>query len=295
MNTTPAAEVRIRDPFIVPVPEEKTYYMFGTTALRGASISAGPSFDCYTGTDLVNWTGPHRAFDPPADYWGTEDFWAAEVHRHRGTYYMFASFKAPGKCRGTDILISTTDSPAGPYVPHSDDSPITPHDWECLDGTLFIDEHGSPWMVFCHEWAQVSDGEICAVRLSLDLSQPIGKPTLLFTARQSGWSHTHDGKNNITDGPFLHRTQTGKLVMLWSSFHEGHYAMGVASSDSGQLAGPWRHAPKPLLDRDGGHGMLFRDFSGKLMLSLHGPNGPPNERPILFAIDDSTDELRIIP
>jgi arabinan endo-1,5-alpha-L-arabinosidase len=286
-------EFRIRDPFILPVAAEKKYYMFGTTALRGESMTGGPHFDCYEGTDLVHWHGPHRIFDGPPDYWGTEDYWAAEAHRYRGRYYLFASFKAPGKCRGTDILISTTDSPLGPYVPHTENSPITPHDWECLDGTLFVDEADQPWMVFCHEWVQVSDGTICAVPLSPDLRRPIGVPTLLLAASESGWSEPHNGKDRITDGPFLHRTRTGKLLMMWSSVLKGKYAMGVATSESGKLQGPWQHTHPVLVGDDGGHGMLFRDFSGNLLLSVHRPNRGPAERPILFAIDDSGDELKL--
>jgi hypothetical protein len=176
----------------------------------------------------------------------------------------------------------------------TEDGPITPHDWECLDGTLFIDGAGTPWMVFCHEWLQVSDGTICAVSLSMDLSRPIGKPTLLFAASESGWSEPHNGKDRITDGPFLHRTRTGKLLMMWSSFRGGKYAMGVATSESGRILGPWRHKHPVLVSDDGGHGMLFRDFSGKLMLSLHRPNTAGYERLVLLEVDDSADELRIV-
>ena len=52
---------------------------------------------------------------------------------------MFASFKAAGVCRGTQILVA--DHPKGPFVPHSD-GPVTPRDWECLDGTLYVDPGG---------------------------------------------------------------------------------------------------------------------------------------------------------
>jgi arabinan endo-1,5-alpha-L-arabinosidase len=233
-------------------------------------------------------------FDPREDYWGTQDFWAAEVHRYQGRYYLFASFKAPGICRGTDILASATDSPAGPYLPHSAEGRVTPADWECLDGTLFVDELGLPWLVFCHEWLQVRDGEACAVPLSADLRRRIGEPVLLFRASDSPWSVNPDDDSLATDGPFLHRTQTGKLLMLWSSFYHHRYWLGVATSKSGTLLGPWHHQHPRLLDDDGGHGMLFRDFASQLRLSLHRPNQGPLERPILLTVDDSTDQLRIV-
>jgi arabinan endo-1,5-alpha-L-arabinosidase len=282
--------LRIRDPFILPVPQEQKYYMFGTTTFPGQPRH----FDCYVGEDLVHWHGPHRVFDPRPDYWGTDDFWASEVHRYQGRYYLFASFKAPGRCRGTDILVSQTESPLGPYLPHTTDSPITPREWECLDGTLFLDERGAPWLVFCHEWLQVQDGKICAAPLSTDLRRRLAEPTQLFTASNSPWSVNPTGTGLVTDGPFLHRTRSGKLLMLWSGFHNHRYWLGVATSESGKLLGPWHHNHPLLLNDDGGHGMIFHDFAGRLMLSLHRPNKEPDERPILLVIDDSTDELRIV-
>jgi hypothetical protein len=284
------SELCIRDPFILPVPEERKYYLFGTTSFPGEPRH----FDCYVGTDLVHWHGPHRVFSPRTDYWGTDDFWASEVHKFGGRYYLFASFKAPGRCRGTDILVSQTDSPMGPYVPHSADPPITPHDWECLDGTLFINSDGSPWMVFCHEWVQVHDGKMCAVQLTPDLRRAIGEPTVLFTATNAPWTVGFNDVEFITDGPFLHQTRTGKLLMLWSSFHHRTYCLGVATSETGKLLGPWHHEHPLLLKDDSGHGMLFHDFAGNLRLALHRPNTRHLERPILLTVDDTGDELRIL-
>ena len=39
-----------------------------------------------------------------------------------------------------------------------------------------------PWMVFCHEWVQIGDGTMDAVRLAADLSKPVGEPIQLFRA-----------------------------------------------------------------------------------------------------------------
>ncbi|UKI17739.1 MAG: hypothetical protein L6V80_06255 [Bacteroidales bacterium] len=38
-----------------------------------------------------------------------------------------------------------------------------------LDGTLWV-EDGKPYMVYCHEWVQVMDGEMKVVELTRDLS-----------------------------------------------------------------------------------------------------------------------------
>ncbi len=81
--------------------------------------------------------------------------------------------------------------------------------------------------------------------------------------------------------------------MLWSSFGTGGYKLTVARSESGNLAGPWKQAEKPLYENDGGHGMMFRTFEGKLMLVLHQPNGGRKERPRLFTVEEKKDSLAI--
>src|SRR5688572_4192733 len=154
-------DIHIRDPFVLTIPSEKLYYLYGTTGSEAWTNSA-TGIDYYTSTDLQDWDGPFPAFRPPAGFWADRNFWAPEVHVYRGRYYMFVTFKAESVCRGTQILAA--DSPQGPFLPISD-RPITPPDWECLDGTLYVDKAGDPWMVFCHEWVQVGDGEICMVRL----------------------------------------------------------------------------------------------------------------------------------
>lgn len=286
------ADIHIRDPFVVPVQEEGLYYLFGTT---DANCWGGPGtgFNCFTSRDLEQWEGPLPAFRPPEGFWATTNFWAPEVHRHAGRYFMFASFKADGVCRGTQVLVA--DAPGGPYIPHSK-RPITPPEWECLDGTLFVGDDGAPWMVFCHEWVQVQDGEICAVRLTPELDRAAGEPVLLFRGSDAPWApKSPDKKDYVTDGPFMRRAGNGELLMLWSSFGEGGYTLGVARSENGAVTGPWRQDVEPLFRRDGGHAMLFRTFEGQLMLSLHTPNRTPDERPVFIPVEEQDGRLRVEP
>jgi hypothetical protein len=63
--------------------------------------------------------------------------------------------------------------------------------------------------------------------------------------------------------------------------------MGYAISESGSILGPWRQSETPIYGRDGGHGMLFRDFDGRLWLTLHHPNPTPNERPLWLAVAEN--------
>ena len=276
---------RIRDPFVVPLPAEGRYLLYG-------SVGAGPDgrwtgLPVYESHDLIHWTGPRAAFTPPAGFWSDRDFWAPEVHPYRGRWYMLATFKAEGLCRGTQILAA--DRPEGPFAPIGPE-PATPRDWECLDGTLWIEPDGRPWMVFCHEWLQVADGEICALPLAPDLSGPAGAARLLFRAGGAPGvtpvGHDAGGRAQyVTDGPCLRRAASGRLLMLWSSFGGTGYRLMVASS-AGGLEGPWETSPQALFDEDGGHGMLFSDFRGQLHVALHRPNHSELERAVFCPVEE---------
>ena len=97
----------------------------------------------------------------------------------------------------------------------------------------------------------------------------------------------------ITDGPFLHRLANGSLIMLWSSMGGKGYAMGIARSETGAVTGPWRQQAEPLWAEDGGHGMIFRTFDGRLMLTFHRPNNTPEERAVMIEIEEAGDTVRI--
>jgi arabinan endo-1,5-alpha-L-arabinosidase len=270
----------IRDPFVLAVQEEKKYYLYGTTD-PDPWKEPGIGFDVYASSDLEHWEGPHPAFRPGAGFWGTHNFWAPEVYRYKDSFYMFASFKARGHERATQILRAET--PLGPFELHSA-GPVTPPGWECLDGTFFV-EDGRPWLIFSHEWVQVNDGEIWAVPLSPDLGRAEGKPTLLFRGSAGPWTKgllRRDGSGledaRVTDGPFVYRADQGNLFLLWSSIARSGYALGVARSESGRIEGPWMQQAKPLLEAGRGHGMIFQAFDGRAYIAYHYPNDTPNER-----------------
>ena len=97
----------------------------------------------------------------------------------------------------------------------------------------------------------------------------------------------------MTDAPFLHKGKTGKLYLMWAGFSRTGYTEAIAISASGKLAGPWTQQAEPLYTNDGGHGMLFTTFEGKLVMVLHAPNGP-SARPHLFEMTDTGETLKII-
>ena len=298
-------DIYIRDPFIVPVAEEGVYYMYASSPTTENGKTYG-GMVAYKSKDLKTWAGPVRVFDVPRDNWITGTVWAPEVHTYNGKYYLFATlnsdiiWKAPEKGhpaythRATQVFWS--DRPEGPFQAFEEKVPHTPMGQMCLDGTLWV-ENGIPYMIYCHEWVEMMDGTMELVQLKDDLSGTIGQPIRLFCASAAEWSTGSaraDGQRTyVTDGCFLYRTKTGKLLMIWSSFKNGDYAIGIAESATGKVIGPWRQQKEPLFEKDGGHGMIFKTFEGELRLVLHSPNGGGLERAHLFEIEDCGDTLRL--
>lgn len=303
------AEIRMRDPFVLEWSAGR-FALFGTT---DENIWAGPAlgFDCYVSDDLESWSGPVPAFRPPAGFWSTTQFWAPEVHAHDGRYFMFATFAGSHGERGTAILVS--ESPIGPYIPWSD-GPVTPRDVPCLDGTLFVDDDRHPWIIYSRGAEgtpggapPIADGEMWARRLSSDLRAGIGKPVLLFTATEAPWARPLRFPPGVgpppgfalapdpyfTDGAFVVRGGDGALLLLWSSFGEQGYAMGVACSQSGRITGPWVQEQQPLWARDGGHGMVLHTSDGRHRLVFHAPNDSPRERVAMVDIEVGPTSIRL--
>ena len=185
------------------------------------------------------------------------------------------------------------ERPEGPFKILGDTA-NTPPEQQCLDGTPWIDADGTHWLVYCNEWTQIKDGTVRAVEMTNDWTERKGESLLLFHASEAPWVRPIRPDCFVTDGPFLHRTKGGKLMMIWSSFRKsGAYAVGVAESESGSVKGPWRHSPDVLFGKDGGHGMIFRDFSGDLLLSLHQPNGGTRERAHFFKLIEEGGRLTL--
>ncbi len=277
-------QINIRDPFILY--ENGKYYLYGTRA-RGFGRRTG-GFDVYISEDLENWSDPSECFDSEKHGLNSDANWAPEVHKYNGKYYMFATFTQENGLRGTYSLCS--DSPTGPFVPHSDGA-LTPHEWECLDGTLYIDEEGAPYLIFCHEHTQIIDGTICFARLNDDLTALEGEVVTLFCASSYDRVDATGGGHYVTDGPFIYRSKTGEIFMIWSSFTKGNYAEFVLKFNDGKLGLEFEHM-SPLLENDGGHGMIFSDGKNTYF-TYHTPNKSLLERPELRIVVDNGDLLSI--
>lgn len=300
-------DLNVRDPYIVAHSETKQYYLYKSLPVV-VDGNTRTGVVAYTSNDMTYWQGPHTVFATPKDNWITGTIWAPEVHEYRGKYYLFATLNSdiewrgrradwpPYTFRGTQIFYA--DSPMGPFLPFEDKLPHTPMDRMALDGTLWVEDE-VPYMIYCHEWVEVEDGSMELVQLTADLSATVGPSLRLFTASTADWStgnqHADGTLSYVTDGCFVYRTKTDKLLMIWSSFKDEKYAIGIAESTTAKIAGPWRQQDGLLFEEHGGHGMIFQTFEGELMLTFHQPNSPNGaERAVIYRLADEGDTLRVV-
>lgn len=299
-------DMPLHDPFILAHAETRTYYLY-TSNLSLMSGTAGVGTMVYKSKDLLNWERPESVFTVPEASFARQGGWAPEVHAYKGRYYLFTTLHndartiaAPPEViqrtyvRGT--ILAGADSPDGPFKMMNENAPVAPAYFMTLDGTLYQDRAGKPWMVYAHEWLQKLDGTMEALPLKEDLSGSAGDPIHLFKASDAPWlnaSFKPDAKalTYVTDGPQLFRTKEDRLLMLWSSYESGSYVQTVARSKSGELAGPWEQL-EPLVKGDSGHGMLFTSFEGRLMMVLHRPF--KNARGKLYEMRDAGDRLEVV-
>jgi len=274
------------------------YYMTGTGGML------------WKGKDLKFWDGPYKVTaTDPASWMGPKPMiWAAEIHPFNNRYYYFATFTNRDvkidtvkdnviERRACHVLVS--DKPDGPYVPMND-TVYLPADKPTLDGTLWF-ENNKPYMVYCYEWLQNLDGTIEKIEMKPDLSGTIGEGKVLFRASDAPWSREKDEQGNdrpnkVTDGPYLFRTATGRLGMIWTSWVYDIYTQGVAYSETGTLDGPWVQEQEPITPPNYGHGMLFKTLDGRLLMSLHSHknvNGRTLRKPHFFEVDISGNKLVI--
>ncbi len=292
----PLDSIRLSDPAILTDYKTGMYYMTGTGGMLWKS------------KDLKLWDGPFQVVEHNKNSWMGENpmIWAAELHEYKGKYYYFATFTnkdimvdtvngRPLERRASHVLVS--DKPEGPYVPMKDETYL-PAGMLTLDGTFWVDNDGKPYMIYCHEWLQNNDGTMEKIALKEDLSGSAGQGEILFRASDSPWSReVIDGKtgpNRVTDGPYLFRTETGRLGMIWTSWIYNVYTQGVAYSESGTLDGSWIQEAEPITPPDFGHGMLFQTMDGKWLMSVHSHkdiDGRYIRVPHLFVVDLTGDKL----
>ena len=286
------SDIGLSDPFIMADARSQQYYMTGT---GGGLWRSG---------DLDTWTylGFPLQFNEAAWMGASPQVWASEIHAIDGKYYNFSTLTngnitidSDGHPRRAVHIMSST-LPQGKYsLISGGDATYVPAEKTTLDASYFEDTDGKRYLIYCHEWIQNGNGTIEYIELKPDMKGTVGEGVVMTRAHDATWN-----TSPVTDGPYLFRTQTGRLGMIWTSWHGGRYVQGVAYSSTGLLAGPWKHEPLPITPDNYGHGMLFHTFDGQLLMSIHSHRTIDESRqiwerhPALFVMDDSGDRLRTV-
>jgi beta-xylosidase len=297
-------QMPLHDPWIVADRTKRVYYLY-TSNMAAMTGVPGVGTMVYTSRNLRDWTRPKVVFRLPPGLWANGGGWAPEVHAYGGRYWLFttlhnetAKLAASRSGRATyrrGTVLAVCDRLEGPFKLVRGGEPVAPASLMTLDGTLYLDRSGKPWLVYAHEWIQQTVGTMEAIPLTRHLAAR-GRPVHLFNATDAPWpvgqaQVSPDELVYVTDGPELFRTPSGTLLMLWSSWAKDGYTQSIARSRSGGLMGPWEQL-EPLVHRDSGHGMLFRTFDGTLMLVLHRPF--KNARGKLYQMRDAGDRIKIV-
>lgn len=257
--------VPFADPFILY--DNGWYYLYGTASDEGIPVVMSQ--------DMVHWSTPggvemYFALSKDnsyGDYW----FWAPEVYKIDGRYYMYYTAQ-------TRICVAVADSPLGPFS-QLEKAPMLNR--YSLDNSLFIDSSGKPWLFFVLGGA---GNEIWVAQLEDDY-MTIKPETVAFCMKQSQSWET----DAVNEGPFV-LEHDGRYYMTYSanSYENPKYGIGYATASS--PAGPWvKYAGNPILQNVGGldgvgHHAFFTDASGNGRIVFHSHHAPGQIHPRVIHI-----------
>lgn len=275
-----AAKVPLADPFILC--DGDTYYAYGTYSSDGIIV--------FTSKDLRTWRKAGLALrkqDTNVERW----FWAPEVYKVGGEYYMYFS-------GNEHLYVAKAKSPLGPFV-QVGEGPMLAE--KAIDSSLFRDKHGRPWLTFVrfndgnNIWVAPLDKSLCRIDTT--------RMRHCFSVSQ-GWERS---LGRVCEGPCVFR-RGRKYYMIYSAndFRSRDYGLGLATSRKPD--GPWeKRADNPFLQRPdtlvgAGHNAIFTDREGKLRIVFHAHNSRSRVAPrcmyigtLQFADPRDRDHLQLVP
>lgn len=236
---------------------EGKYYAYGTHSPNGIAVAVSD--------DMRHWRmRVGKAKDGLAlhkdDSYGEKWFWAPEIYRENGRFFMF--YSADERC-----CVAIADSPLGPFR-QVEKKPILSAERFNIDSSFFRDKDGRPWMIF------TPGGGISAVQLTDDLLQAIPETEMALVLPDRAKWELSNPQCSVREGPFM-LVIDDRYVLTYSAndYRDKNYAVGYAVAD--RLDAEWTFGDgSPILwRRDGlvgcGHHSFFRDLAGKWQMVFH--------------------------
>ncbi|MDD6253483.1 MAG: family 43 glycosylhydrolase [Bacteroidales bacterium] len=296
------AEMEYRDPFIYVDKDKEAYY---------CPVVVAGGIKVFKSRDLKMWRDLGAVYNVSGLY-SDYSYWAADMYKWKDNIYCIAT--AVSSNGGADDFTSQKCNTIfkGEYGPEGCIWPLNREQvnlipetvTQNIDGSLYVDETGTPWLVYCKEAAteitdKGYDAGVYAYKLNDALTATIGEQVRLFNGSSSQYAcavDVRDGKDvYIADAPMLWRdSASGNLICIWSHYakqpgndQNRWYSVGQAVSRSGKIEGPWEHVGI-INNYDGGHGCLFEDLDGNMKLAYHlNPALSKNGKPHLVIKDIS--------
>lgn len=235
------------------------YYLYGTSSNQG--------FLVYESTNLKTWSQPQDSARRFAlrrgQSFGNSGFWAPQVFRYKGSYYM--AYTADEQ-----IAIAKASSPAGPFkqqqLIHLSGT------GKQIDPFLFFDKHGK---IYLYHVKLQNGNRIYVTEMKPDLSDVVPGTERECIASTEEWENTAGSKWPVAEGPtVLKHKNTYYLIYSANDFRNKDYAVGYATSSS--PLGPWKkYAGNPIISRHTvgqngtGHGDVFTDKNGEMKYVIH--------------------------
>jgi len=268
--------VAIGDPYVL-FDSDGRYYMYGT----GGGAKNG--YGVFSSGDLVDWTWEGQVYHgATGDSWCIGAFWAPEVYKVRGKYYMF--YSAQWRHNPTNeeenfrIGVAVADKPTGPFRDIKN-GPIYDPGYPIIDANVFFDADGRTYLYYsrcCYkhpvesevaDWArekgwydEIEESWVYGIEMEPDFSGTIGEPKLLLrppvsmSDAQAEWESrsvtSHEVNRRWTEGSYTFKHGDTYYMMYSANHFAGeNYAVGYATAAS--PLGPFEKAANnPILQKN---------------------------------------------
>ena len=244
------------DPFILN--DGGTYYMYATTP------GAIAGFKCHASNDLVHWKVEGYCLTAE-DSFGYKNFWAPEVVKHGGRYYMHYSARESGS-ELLRIGVAVSDSPAGPFRDAIPGPLLSLPGRSTIDAHCFRDDDGKNYLFFSMDCPTnivngVHTSQSMCIRLDDSLTKVEGEYVLVSTP-DCPWETEHDDKWQWNEGPFVLK-HAGKYYLTYSAngFTDASYSVwqAVGTSPMGPFTKVSAEEGNPIIS---GASMPYANGSG---------------------------------
>lgn len=253
----PESEVKTADPFVLY--DNGTYYLYGTHA-----GNPNKGFEAFTSKDLKTWKREGYVIST-----GHSLYWAPEVYKFDGKYYMYYS-------ANHRLYVATADNPLGPFKDVTGE-PMLELGKNTIDNTVFTDtlEDGSvqQWMFFVEE----SGGNVI-YRCKLNADHVTCDASTVQRVLGADQSYEKKSSYRCTEGPIVYK-KGNRYFLQYSAntYNSIYYAVCVAFTTSIEGNQWTKLSTNPILNYQTldnqlygtGHHGWFIDKDGKLRIVFH--------------------------